>query len=276
MQENSVQTPDGFTLVTQSWIVDNAKASLIIAHGFAEHSARYRHVAEALNANEFNVYALNFRGHGKSTGEEANITAFLDYLQDLDSFMHTLSDIPKPRFLLGHSMGGIVASQYVQANPNVFDGLLLSSAFLKNATKVSPVLLALSGVVSSLLPSLGVNKLDSNLISRDKTVVEAYKNDPLVYNGKTKARLGAELLKAGPKVLENASKINLPILIMLGTADQIASPEGSQNLFDTVSSQDKILKRYEGLYHELLNEPEKETVIKDILEWLYQVRKGTS
>ncbi len=268
MQEHSVQTPDGITLVTQSWLVDNAKASLVIAHGFAEHTARYAHVAEALNAHFFNVYALNFRGHGNSKGEEANIKAFSDYLQDLDSFMNTLSDIPMPRFLLGHSMGGAIASQYVQANPNVFDGLLLSSAFLKNATKVSPVLLALSGVVSSLLPSLGVNKLDTNLISRDKAVVEAYKNDPLVYNGQTKARLGAELLKAGSKVLEDASKINLPILIMLGTADQIASPEGSQTLFDTVSSQDKTLKRYEGLYHEILNEPEKETVIEDILEWL--------
>lgn len=268
MQENSVNTPDGITLVTQSWLVNNAKASLVIAHGFAEHTARYKHVAEALNTHGYNVYALNFRGHGKSGGEQANLKAFSDYLLDLDCFLNTLSDSPKPRFLLGHSMGGTIASQYVLTNPNVFDGLLLSGAFLKNATKVSPVLLALSGVVSSLLPSLGINKLDSNQISKDKTVVEAYRNDPLVYNGKTKARLGKELLNAGPSVLGNASKLTLPILIMQGTADQIASPEGSQTLFDSVSSQDKTLKLYEGLYHEILNEPEKETVIKDILEWL--------
>ena len=110
--------------------------------------------------------------------------------------------------------------------------------------------------------------LDLSALSQDKTAVDTAINDPLVYKGKNTARLGAELLKATQKLPKRMPEINLPILIMHGTADRICSPEGSKTLFELISSKDKTLKLYEGFYHEIFNELQREQVFTDIQEWL--------
>ena len=126
----------------------------------------------------------------------------------------------------------------------------------------------MSGLVSRFLPGLPTLKLDAGLISRDKAVVEAYRADPAVYTGGTKARIGSEMLAAGRYVLERAQNITLPMLVLHGSADGIADPAGSRTLFERVASEDKTLKLYDGFYHEILNEPGKEEVYGDVLEWL--------
>ena len=119
-----------------------------------------------------------------------------------------------------------------------------------------------------LLPKMGISVLDASAISQDKAVVDAYVNDPLVYRGKIRARFGAEVLNTMQKLPCQMPKINLPILIMHGTADRLSDPEGSQMLYDRVNSRDKTLKLYEGFYHEIFNEPGREQVFADMEDWL--------
>ena len=115
---------------------------------------------------------------------------------------------------------------------------------------------------------MGIDVIDASAISQDKTVVDAYINDPLVYQGKIRARLGAELIKATQILLPQMPGIHLPILIMHGTADRLSDPKGSKILYDRVSSRDKTLKLYDGFYHEIFNEPGREQVFADVEAWL--------
>ena len=123
-------------------------------------------------------------------------------------------------------------------------------------------------MISAILPKLPVIKLESADISKDPRVVEAYDNDPLNYRGGILARTGAEILNATKKITSQASSISLPILIMHGSSDKLADVSGSEMLYDQVSSSDKTLKLYEGLYHEILNEPEQDQVKADMIAWL--------
>ena len=270
----SFKTSDALTLYTRHWLPQEAdadvRACVVLSHGYAEHSGRYDQVARRLTERGYAVYAFDHRGHGKSEGERANVGVFREFVMDLLHFTEFVRQMHPdvPRFLLGHSMGGMVALQLVLEHPEKVDGLILSAAYIQNAAEVHPLLLRLSQVVSRYFPSLPVQELDTSALSRDEDVVQTYKNDPLVYHGKVKARLGAELLGAGPYVLSRAEHIDyLPLLIMHGDADQIADAAGSQALYDTVRTSDKSLKRYPGFYHELFNEPGEEP-LEDTLEWL--------
>ncbi len=261
---------DGLQLYTQSWLPDTPKAVVVISHGYAEHSSRYQHFASYLVENGFAVYALDHRGHGRSEGERANVKVFSEYVSDLGKFITTLREKHPSlkRFLLGHSMGGAIAAQFALEQPNVLEGLLLSSPYLINAVSVPAPLMAVSGFVSKVLPGLPTIKLDSKDISRDPDIVKTYDTDPLNYRGGTKARFGSELLGAGKYVLSRAGAIKLPVLIMIGSSDRIALPEGGKQLFNGVGSSDKTLKSYDSFYHEILNEIGKEQVYKDVVEWL--------
>ncbi len=231
-----------------------------------------------MTAHGYALYAFDHRGHGKSEGERANVNVFREFVMDLGDFTeHVRQSHPSvPRFLLGHSMGGMVALQLVLEHPEKVDGLILSAAYVQNAADVSPLLLRLSRFVSRYFPSLPVQELNTSDLSRDDEVVRAYRSDPLIYHGKVKARLGAELLNAGPYVLARADCIHhLPLFVMHGDADKIAAPGGSQALYNAVTSEDKTLKLYPGFYHELFNEPE-EGPLRDVLEWLGQQMKRFS
>jgi acylglycerol lipase len=268
----AIRVSDGLQLYTQTWLPDNPKAVVILSHGYAEHSSRYHHFASYLVENGFAVYALDHRGHGRSEGERANVKVFDEYVNDLSRFVNTVREKHPnlKRFLLGHSMGGTIAAQLAIKQPNQVDALLLSSPYLINAVSVPAPLMAVSGIVSRVLPGLPTIKLDSKDISRDPAVVKSYDTDPLNYRGGTKARFGTELLGAGNYVFSHASTIKLPILIMVGTGDRIASAGGGKKLYSLVGSSDKTLNTYDSYYHEILNDVGKEKVYEDILAWLQQ------
>lgn len=270
LRTDSFQTSDGLALFTQAWEMENPRAVVILSHGYAEHSGRYHHFASYLTGKGFVVYALDHRGHGRSEGERVNVRVFGEYVNDLSRFIeYVRQQHPQhKKFLLGHSMGGTIASQMVIEHPHQVDGLILSSPYLKNAVKVSPLLMAVSGVLSRVFPGLPTLRLDVSAISRDAEVVYQYKTDPLVYNGGTKARFGVELLRAGEYVLNRAGSIKLPVLVMYGDSDRIADPLGSQQFFASISSKDKTLKAFEGFYHEILNETEKEKVYEEVSGWI--------
>jgi len=268
----SLRAADGTEIFVQSWQPGSVRAVLLLAHGFAEHSGRYGHLIEQLLEKDIAVYALDHRGHGQSSGAKGYISRFGEMVDDLHNIVgHVRSEQPgRKLILLGHSMGGLMSLRYTISHRRAVDLLMVSAPYLVDGGNVSPLLLKLSRVLATLTPWLPIKQLDATAISRDPHVVHDYDNDPLNFRGKVLARTGYELLTAGPAVLQQADQIELPILIMHGDADRIADVSGSQQLHERVSSADKSLRIYSGLYHEILNEPEKDQVVADIVQWLEQ------
>lgn len=264
-------TADGLALLTRSYLPDApARAAVIIAHGYAEHSGRYAHVAEALVGAGYAVFALDHRGHGQSGGKRASVRVFREYVSDLGRFIDRVRETrpSPPRFLFGHSMGGLVALQLVLEHPEKVEGLAITAGYLENATPLSPLLEQLAPLVSRLAPDLPVQRLDVEALARDPAVVQGYRDDPLVYGGNVRARLGYELLRCGPYLTRRAASITLPVLLQHGAADRIAAPAGSKKLYDVLGSSDKTLKLYDGTYHEILNDYGREGVLADLIAWL--------
>ncbi len=272
----SFRTAQGPTLFTRTYLPDGtARAAVIVAHGYAEHSGRYEVLARRLVAEGYAVYALDYRGHGQSGGKRASVQVFREYIDDLIRFIDRVRETRPhpPRFLFGHSMGGLVALQLVLEHPEKVEGVAVTGALLENAVQVPRPLEQAAGVVSRLAPDLPVQELRAEDVSRDPAVVQAYKDDPLIYHGKVRARLGYELLRAGPYVLGRAHNIELPILLQHGTADKLAAVAGVEALFKALGSADKTLELYDGAYHEILNDYGKEEVIDDLVAW-FNARVG--
>jgi acylglycerol lipase len=261
----------GLKLYYQCWLPEKKpKAVILIVHGIAEHSGRYKNVVNHFVPKGYAIYAVDHRGHGKSEGDRAYVDNFNDYLVDLKTFFDMVRKENKStkNFLFGHSLGGTIATAYAIEHQDELAGLMVSASSLVRAPGVSPFLLSMAGIISALAPKMGVTLLDASTISRDQSVVDAYVNDPLVFRGKIPARTGAELARMWKQLPDKMPEIRLPILIMHGLADKLSDPRGSQLLYERVGSQDKTLKIYDNCYHEICNEPEREQVLYDMEDWL--------
>lgn len=255
----------------QAWLPEgDVKAVLFIVHGLGEHSGRYMNVVNRFVPLGFAAYALDHIGHGKSGGAREYVEHFEDYTDTLTIYYNMVKGWQpgKPIFLLGHSMGGLIAVYYLIDHQAFFKGAVISSPAIKVMESVSPATIAMGKVLAILAPKVGILPLDPCGISRDPEVVKTYINDPLVFHAKTSARLAAELLKAILRVTAEVGKITLPFITMQGTEEKIVHPGGAQMLYDKASSKDKTVKIYPGLYHEVFNEPERARVLKDVETWL--------
>ncbi len=270
-RESRFDNTRGQSIYTQRWAPENTpKAAILLVHGLAEHSSRYRDFGGFLVERGYALCALDLPGHGKSDGRPGFIARFSHYLDTVNRYLETLqTDYPnQPLILFGHSMGGLVSSRLLLDNQRAFHGAVLTGPAINSPNQPPALQLLIIRLLSLLAPKLGVISLDSSEVSRDPQVVEDYKNDPLVYNGKISARSVAELFAAMEYVKANAGAIDLPILLMHGEADVMTCPTGSRFLHDQVSSADRTLSIYQGLRHEILNEPEKLTVYSEIADWL--------
>jgi acylglycerol lipase len=258
-------------LYYQAWLPEEeARAVLLVVHGLGEHCGRYMNVVNHFVPLGYAVYGLDHIGHGKSDGAREVVERFEDYTSPLTAYYHMIKgwQAGKPIFLLGHSMGGLIVSYYLLEQQVNFRGAVVSAPLVKVGDDVSPVTIIIGKILSVLVPKAGLLTLDANGVSRDPEVVKAYVNDPLVFHGKTPARLAAELLKAMMRVTAEADKISLPLIILQGAEDKLVDPAGAQMLYDKASSKDKTIQVYEGLYHEVFNEPERARVLKDVEAWL--------
>lgn len=262
----------GTNIYYQSWLPeDKPRAVLVIAHGLTEHSGRYLNVVNHFVPKGYAVYGFDHIGHGKSSGKRVYVERFEDFCDTLNIYIDMVCrwQPETPLFLVGHSMGGLISSMYSLKYQHKLTGVVLSSPALKGPDKFSPTILFVGKVMSTLLPGTGLIPLEAEGMSRDPAVMQAYLNDPLVvYPGKMAVRLGAELIQAMQRVSAEAGKITLPIFILQGSADRLVDPAGAQMLYDRVSSTDKTLNMYEGLYHEVFNEPERQQVLGDVERWL--------
>ncbi|MGB0389093.1 MAG: lysophospholipase [Ardenticatenaceae bacterium] len=246
------------------------KAVVLLVHGYGEHMGRYLHVIEALNQRDIAVFALDHRGHGKSEGPRACVEKFEYFVHDLHLLLLKAKDAyPKqPFFMIGHSMGGLIATHYALGYEDQLEGLVLSGAALQIGDEVSALLKAISKYLAKFVPNWGILAGEENVLSRDPEVERRFKADPLCYNGKLKARMGYEMMIASQDAFARMSQLSLPLLIMHGTADRMTNPAGSQTLHQQARSQDKTLKLWPDHFHEIFNEPQKEQVITFMLDWL--------
>lgn len=262
---------NNFSLYRQAWLPDAApKAILLIVHGIAEHSGRYMNPVNYFVPKGYAVYSFDLRGHGKSDGKRSYIERFSYYIDDLQTFFNLVrAENPNTKiFMVGHSMGSTIALDYALEHQRELQGLIISGTTLKPGASISRAAITAAKILSVIMPKMGVSALNPGGISRDPDVVTAYVNDPLNYTGKLSARFGAELLKTMAMLQSSLSEINLPILIMQGSQDNISAPSSSKLLFDGISSKDKTMKIYEGFYHEIFNDPERQQVFSDMEAWL--------
>jgi alpha-beta hydrolase superfamily lysophospholipase len=269
-REGELEGIGGVSLYRQSWLPDGPpRAVVVIAHGAGEHSGRYAHVAARLVDEGYAVYALDHRGHGHSEGARAVIDRIDNAVEDLDQLIVlAASEHPGvPLFLLGHSMGGTISVRYAIAHQNRLTGLILSAP-LAALEAASPVTRLVARLLSAVTPQLGLFAVDPTLVSRDPEVVKAYETDPLVHHGRLPARTISELAGAVESFPDSAGAIVVPTLIMYGSGDHLVPPDGSMMLNDRLGAADTTLKTYDGLYHEILNEPEQDAVMDDLCSWL--------
>lgn len=270
-QEGTFKGIRGATIYYQSWLPEGEpKAVLLIVHGLAEHSGRYMNVVNRFVPAGYAVYGVDHIGHGKSSGTRVYVERFEDYTDTLKTYFDMVSrwQPDKPVFLVGHSMGGLIGAVYLLDYQKELAGAVLSGPAVKVPGNVSPAVIFVGKVISALMPRMGMIGLEAEGVSRDPAVVQAYINDPLVCRGKVTARLSAEFLRAIRRVTAEAANMSLPILILQGSADRLVDPKGAQMLYDAVSSADKTIKIYDGLYHEVYNEPEHDKVLGEVEAWL--------
>jgi alpha-beta hydrolase superfamily lysophospholipase len=269
MSEGTFEGTGGLKIFTRSWRpASKPRGVVVIAHGFNSHSGQYLWVAEQLVSNGLAVYALDHRGRGKSDGERFYVQKFSDFTSDLHTFIKQVKaqEPGLPVFLLGHSAGGVISCVYTLEHQSELAGLICES-FAHQEPAPDFALAVLKGL-SHVAPHAHVLRLKNEDFSRNPKVVAAMNADPLIANEVQPTQTVAEMVRADERLKKEFPLITLPVLILHGTADKATKPSGSQFFYDTAGSKDKTLKLYKDHFHDLLNDVDRELVMKDIQDWL--------
>ena len=260
----------GLTLYYQSWHpTAPAKAVLGMVHGLGSHSGLFSNIVQVLVPQGYAVYGFDLRGHGRSPGQRGYINRWLEFRQDLDSFWQLISSQNQalPCFVLGHSLGAIITLDYALYYPKNLAGIITMAPAL-DPVGVSPVKLKIGRILSRTVPRFTLNTgIPQNAGSRDTSIVAAYTNDPLRHTKGT-ARLVTEFLQATQWIESHLDVLQIPVLILHGTADPVALPAGSRRLFEHIQLMDKEHREYAGAFHDLHNEINAPIVTRDITNWL--------
>lgn len=261
---------DGLELFAQGWEPEaEPKAVICLVHGLGEHSGRYTYVAQTLTDAGYAVLTFDLRGHGQSGGKRGYFPNGETVLADIDLLLKAANQrYPgKPRFLYGHSLGGILVLYYTLSRKPAVHGVVATSSGLRTALEKQKAKIWLSKALNSIAPSLSIpSGLDVNGLSHDQQVITAYQADPLVHGVVTPA-FGVTGLGAIAFTFQHASEFPVPLLLVHGTADPIAYASGSQD-FGKLVKCDCTVKLWDGLYHETHNEYQKEQVLAYTVSWL--------
>lgn len=242
---------------------------VVLVHGVHEHGGRYAHVGTRLAEAGFPTYAVDHPGHGKSAGPRGNIDSMAATVAGVDALARLATERhpEAPAFVFGHSLGGLIALQYITGTPIELRGAIISAPALDTSDS-NAVTRALSGLLSRLTPNLGVLKLDPTAVSRDLDVVRDYQSDPLNHLGKIRARTGTEILHTVQAMQPRLEALKVPLLLLHGTADRLVPVSTTEFVQQHAGSDDVTVKLYEGGYHESHNELNKDAVLTDIVSWL--------
>lgn len=272
--EDGWKDRDGTAFFVQGWEPGTGEPRALIAlvHGLGEHTGRYVHVAEALTDAGYAMAGFDLRGHGRSGGARGHSPSLDAYMKDIRQFFELMAqrypDIS--HFLYGHSLGGLLALAYTIQYGAGLRGAVITGAGLRSALQEQRAKIALVRLLGSVLPTLTVpSGLDPAILSRDPAVVQAYRDDPLVHF-QTSLGFGKAGLQAIDLCFARAREFPVPLLIMHGKEDQLTYPGGSTDFAELVGAVggDVTLRVWEGLSHEIHNEPEKADVFRYMIEWL--------
>lgn len=258
-------------LYYQRWFPDRApRAVVAIVHGVLEHSDRYPALVEHLVPQGFALYAFDLRGHGRSAGVRVHVDSWSDYQGDLHSFLALIrqeqGDLPP--FLYAHSLGAIIALDYLLDHPQAVRGAIISGAALEPGEVASPLVVALARLLARIAPRTHLPMaIKPTALSRDPQVVQQRIEDPLMQESAT-ARWGMETLAAVERVNASLGKLRTPLLILHGEADPANLPVGSRRLFQALPIEDKALHLYPGGLHEPHNDIQREQVMADVAAWI--------
>jgi len=263
-----VSLPTGLQTVAYKWLpAAAAKAVVVGVHGFAEHAGRYDHVGRYLAEHGYALYMYDLRGHGRSQSTRGHVDRFEQFVEDTAAFVRLVkSEAGARTFLMGHSMGGLIAVLTAAELNEELAGLITSGAAVE--VKVGALTRLTLQLLGALRPMSRVTTpVAAELLSKDPSVAQQYLSDPLVFKDPT-VKLLVEFGKAATKVWSVAGRITIPALIMHGGDDRLVLPYASRKLYEAIASTDKTLRIYEGLRHEIFNEVEKDKVLSDVVEWL--------
>ncbi len=275
-REGQVALSDRGERYAYAWLPPDPRRVLILVHGYAEHSGRYEEMAAHFAARGFAVHAYDQAGHGRTQGPRGHVDRFERLLDELASFVEKVrSEHPGlPVVLAGHSMGGLVTAATAAFRRPDVDWIVLSGALLELETTGSRsrrVQLFAARVLSRLAPWVGLSTgLDPAGLSRDPEVVRRYLEDPLVED-RMSARFATGLFETVARVRGAADRVEKPILILHGEADPICPVAGSRRFHAGLSpaiAERSRLSVYPSLRHEIWNEPEREAIWQDMLDWL--------
>ncbi len=259
------------TLIYGQYFKPNiVKAVVVLIHGMGEHAKRYENfVIPQFNKNSIGVLSYDQFGHGKSEGKRGHNPGFdavLDCVQEmLKKSIQVFGD--KPTFLYGHSMGGNVVINYVLRRKNNIKGLIATSPFLRLAFEPPTWKMTLGKILQKITPAITMsNELEVTDLSRDKSEVEKYKNDPLIHD-QISPNYSIKFIETGEWVIANANQLKKPMLLLHGTGDKITSYKASE-IFAKNANEQVELKLYEGAYHELHNDIIKNEVVNAMTTWI--------
>jgi len=265
------KSSDGLDMYSRGWTPrGEPKAIVCLVHGLGEHTDRYAHVGAALTGKGYGLLGFDLRGHGRSGGPRGHTPSPEAFLDDIDGFLQEVERrYPGQRcFLYGHSLGGILVLAYPLLRKSRIAGVIATGSAMRSALEKDKVKLTLVKLLGPLLPSLTVpSGLDPQTLSHDPRVVETYVNDPLVHD-RTTLGFGMAGLKLIEQIYQNASRFPVPVLIMHGAEDALGFPVGSQEVAALIPAELVTLRLWDGMYHEIHNEPEQAEVFKVMLDWL--------
>lgn len=261
----------GVPIVYDVWRpAGEVRAVVVLAHGYGEHARRYDHVAERFGNAGLATYALDHRGHGRAGGKRVRVRHMKEFVHDYRELVRIArEENPDLKVVvLGHSMGGGIVFAYGVQHSDDYDLMILSGPAIAAHEGVSKAKAVVGKAIGSVFPNLPIEAINADHVSRDPEVVAAYKADPLVYRGKVPAGIGKALLMIGEKMHLLAPGITAPLLVVHGEEDKLVAAEGSRRLVQHVGSNDVELKIYPDLFHEVFNEPERDRVLDDVVEWI--------
>jgi alpha-beta hydrolase superfamily lysophospholipase len=258
-----------FNIFFRAWRpAGTPRAAVVIVPGFNSHSGYYEWVGEQLLGSGIAAYAIDLRGRGRSDGERFYVQKFEDYVSDVAAGVAVAKsrEPNRPVFLLGHSAGGVVACMYTIEHQAELAGLICESfAFQVPAPDFA---LAVFKGLAHVAPHAHVLHLKNEDFSRDPVVVATMNADPLIAHETQPTQTLAEMVRADERLKQAFGGITLPLMILHGTDDKATKPAGSQQFYDNAGSTDKVLKLYDGGFHDLLNDVERDRVMADITTWL--------
>lgn len=260
-----------FELFYQAWKCETGRATLVVTHGLGEHSEAYTRLANGMLPGDWNMYAWDLRGHGRSEGERGVIRAFSDYCEDLRLFVDFVkkANPNKPIVLIGHSMGGLISAETVIKFGDLgAKSLCLSSPLFGIAVQVPAIKEKMARIAANILPNLTLhNELKFEDLSHDPKMIEEYEKDILRHD-RISTTLFVEMVNAMDFCNTSADRIKLPLFMQLSGDDRIVNRKKAESFFDNAGSQNKVIKIYENYYHEIFNEVGREAVFSDLKNWL--------